>query len=148
MGLSIVGSKFYLYLALIYWSCFVWFWVKPGIFIMRSLSIFHIPISYSAHQSVNSSQGHSVVLTTANRISLKHILNLFHGKVWPVYNDPSPHTQPMGVAIWMARLQCPYNMVKFIQHPHKRHPIACLLEQDMGCPLWVQTLPQTLLRCM
>ena len=63
----------------------------------------HKAISYSTQQSASLNQGHSAVLTTANMISLNLILNLVHGNVWLVNDDPSQHmqsnpiiTQPMG----------------------------------------------------
>ena len=50
-------------------------------------------------------------------------------------------------AIWLAKhsqiintLECRYNVVSFLKTPHKRHPIACPLGQDMGCLLWIEPL--------
>ena len=43
-------------------------------------------------------------------------------------------------------------MVNFLENPHKRHLIAHLLGQAMGCLLWVHTLdyiiPRELQQCM
>ena len=48
----------------------------------------------------------------------------------------------------LCTVWCSYNIVNFLQYPHKRHPIAHLLEWAIGCLFGIKTLiyilPQTL----
>ena len=43
------------------------------------------------------------------------------------------------------KVRCRYKVVNFLPNPHKIHPIARLLGQNMGCNLWFDTLIQILL---